>query len=280
MKISTITPSWLMTDKTEFLKGIRTLEKLGFTFADKKFPVKLPLPAEKARQIHRAFADKSVEMILAQRGGYSSMKSLPYIDFKLIKKNPKLFAGFSDLSTMLNAIYERTGIVTLHAPMVINFEKPTDYTVYSFLNAVNGFPEKELFTDAPVEVYRPGVTRGTLKGGNLVTLTALIGTEWEIKIDGCIIFLEDVDEKPHQIDRYLTQWMLKGKFKKIKGLILGDFRGVPNKDVYKILTDNMKFNFPVVHCPYIGHVNDKITLPIGATVELNTKKKSLRLIDK
>ncbi|MGA2089957.1 MAG: LD-carboxypeptidase [Endomicrobiales bacterium] len=280
MKISTITPSSLVTNKNEFNKGIQTLEKLGFKISNKKIPARLPLPVEKARQIHKAFADTSVDVILAQRGGYSSMKTLPYLDFNLIKRFPKIFAGFSDLSTMLNAVYERTGIITLHAPMVINFEHPSEFTVQSFLNAVNGFAHKELFKDAPVEVCSPGVARGTLKGGNLVTLTSLIGTAWEVKTAGCIVFLEDVDEKLHQIDRYLTQWMLKGKFNTIKGLILGDFRGVPNKDVFKIIRDSMKIDFPVVYCPCIGHVKNKITLPVGATVELNTEKKSLTVLTK
>ncbi|MCX5779022.1 MAG: LD-carboxypeptidase [Elusimicrobia bacterium] len=278
MKISTISPSWLVTNRVEFSKGIRTLEKWGFTVADKKFPVRALSPREKARQIHNAFSDKSIGMVLALRGGYSSMKVLPYLDFKLIKRYPKLFAGFSDLSTMLNAIYERTDIITLHAPMVINFEKPTDFTVSSFMNAVNGFPEKDLFKGAPVEVIRAGTVRGTLKGGNLVTLTALIGTDWETQTDGCIVFFEDVDEKIHQIDRYLTQWALRGKLQKIKGLILGDFRNIKNNDVVNILKNTMKIHIPVVHCPYIGHVKNKITLPVGATVELSTRTKSLRLV--
>jgi len=229
------------------------------------------------QQIHAAFLNKRVEIILAQRGGYGSMKILPYLDFDLIKRNPKIFAGFSDLSTMLNALYERTGLITLHAPMVINFSNPTPFTVRSFLNAVHDFPDKNLFAAAPVKVYKRGIAQGTLKGGNLITLTTLIGTDWAIDTEGAILFFEDVDEKLHKVDRYLTQWILAGKLDKIKGLILGDFRGVKNKDVYKILAEQMKVDFPVVGCPYIGHGRNKITLPVGARVELNTPQKSLNI---
>lgn len=290
MKVYVITPSWLIKKKKEFINGIKTLEKLGFEIINKSFIEKLkkiPSIKEKVRQIHNAFLNKEVKIILAQRGGYGAIKLLPYLDFNLIRNNPKIFAGFSDISTLLNVIYEKTGLVTLHSPMIINFSPVTKFTVNSFLNAVNNFPQKNLFDRAPVNVYRQGIAQGILKGGNLITLTALLGTDWEINPEGAILFFEEVEEKLHGIDRCLTQWILKGKFNKIrgshlrgnhlKGLILGDFRGFKTKDVYKILTEQMKINFPVVHCPYIGHTKNKITLPVGAKVELNTYKKSLIL---
>lgn len=276
--IYTITPSSLVKNKKDFAAGVRNLEKVGFKVLNKRPVTRLPSIRRKVAQLHAAFLDKKVEIILAQRGGYSCMKLLPYLDFNLIRKNPKILAGFSDLSALLNVIAERTGLVTLHSPMVINFSPPSRFTVRSFLNAVNGFPNRNLFEGAPVEVYRSGIARGRLKGGNLITLTALIGTEWEIDANGTILFLEDVDEKLHEVDRLLTQWILAGKLRKVTGLILGDFRGIKNRDVYPILSSQMKIDFPVVSCPYIGHVKNKITLPVGARVELNTMKKGLVLL--
>jgi muramoyltetrapeptide carboxypeptidase len=273
-----ITPSWLVKSRKELKDGVKNLSKLGFKLLNEKFVKKMPTVPEKVKQLHKAFSAKGVDLVLAQRGGYGSMKLLPYVNFDLIRENPKTLAGFSDLSTLLNSIYERTGLTTLHSPMVWNFSKPAGFTVKSFMNAVNGFPEKNLFKDAPISVYKHGKAKGTLKGGNLVTLAALIGTEWDVKTAGTILFLEDVDEKLHKIDRCITQWVLCGKFKGVGGLILGDFRGIKNKKVYEMLADQMKVNFPVVHCPYIGHVKNKITLPVGAKVELDTKKKTLILI--
>lgn len=276
----TIAPSCVIKKKKDFIDATRTLNRLGFTFIKNILPGEPLKIQEKVKQIHRAFKDDKTELILAQRGGHSSMKILPYIDWNLIKKNPKLFAGFSDVSTLLNAIYERTGIVTLHSPMGINFTKPTPFTVRSFMNALNGFPGKDLFAGAPVKVYNPGSARGVLKGGNLVTLSALLGTPWEIDVDGAILFFEDVDEKPHEVDRLLSHWILAGKMHSIKGLILGDFRGVRNLEAWRVVTEQMKVPFPVVHCPYIGHVKNKITLPIGARVKLDTKRKSLEMLPK
>jgi muramoyltetrapeptide carboxypeptidase len=238
----------------------------------------MPSTRKKVKQLHTGFLNKKVGVILAQRGGYSCMKLLPHLNFSLIRRNPKIFAGFSDLSALLNAIYEKTGRITLHSPMVINFSEPSGFTIRSFLNAVNGFPHKNLFAGVPVNVYRSGIARGTLKGGNLITLTALIGTEWESKTDGSILFFEDVNEKLYQVDRNLTQWILAGKFRKVKGLILGNFKGLRSQDVYEILSTQMKIDFPLVHCPYIGHVKNKISLPVGARVELNTTKKSLTIL--
>ena len=273
-----ITPSWLIKKKKDFAAGVKNLEKLGFNVINKRPVTKLPSTRRKVAQIHAAFLNKKVEIILAQRGGYSCMKLLPYLDFNLIRNNPKILAGFSDFSVLLNVIHERTGLITLHSPMVINFSPPSRFTIRSFLNAMNGFPNRNLFEGVPVKVHRSGIALGHLKGGNLITLTALIGTEWEMDTDGSILFLEDVDEKLYQVDRHLTQWILAGKLQKVKGLILGDFRGIKDRDVYNILSSQMKIDFPLVNCPYIGHVKNKITLPVGARVELNTMEKALTLL--
>ncbi len=272
-----ILPSWLIKKKKDFTDGVKNLEKMGFKVLNRRFVTRVPSNRRKANQLHSAFADNKVEIILAQRGGYSSMKLLPLIDFDLIRKNPKVLAGFSDVSTLLNVLCEKAGLVTLHSPMIVNFSKPQRFTVGSFLNAVQGFPQKNLFLGAPVRVYRHGSDRGVLKGGNLATLTALIGTEWEIDTTGSILFLEDVDEKLYRVDRYFTQWILAGKLRKIKALILGDFSGLRSMDVYKILSTQMKIDFPVVHTPYIGHGKNKMTLPVGAAVDLDTFQKSLTL---
>ena len=270
-----VTPSYLIKKKRDFTGGIKQLTRLGFNVINPEFPEVLPSPQEKADQIHEGFADQSVDMILALRGGYSAMKALPYIDFELIKKSPKIIAGFSDLSALLNPVFERTGLVTLHAPMVINLGTPTAFTLKSLMNAVTGYTEKNLFKGARCKVYNPGSASGILKGGNLITLTALIDTDWEIDTAGSILCLEDVDEELHEVDRFLTQWIFAGKLKGIKALILGDFRGIGSQKIYNILASQMELGFPVVHCPYIGHVANKITLPIGAEVELNTDKKQL-----
>jgi muramoyltetrapeptide carboxypeptidase len=276
--IYTITPSWLIKKKKNFTAGIKSLDKLGFKVINTQPVVKLPSNRKKVAQIHGAFLNRKVDIILAQRGGYSCMKLLPYLDFNLIRKNPKILAGFSDLSALLNVIYERTGLITLHSPMVINFSPPSRFTIRSFLNAVNGFPNRNLFEGVPVKVHCSGIARGRLKGGNLITLTALIGTEWEMNTEGTILFLEDVDEKLYEVDRYLTQWILAGKLKRVRGMILGDFRGIKSRDVYNILSSQMKIDFPLVNCPNIGHVKNKITLPVGARVELDTVKKRLTLL--
>jgi len=276
--IYTITPSYLIKKKREFTDGIKNLEKLGFKILNKKPVTKLPSTRRKTSQLHNAFLNKEADIILAHRGGYGSMKLLPRLDFNLIRNHPKILAGFSDLSTLLNVISERTGLITLHSPMIINFSPPKIFTIRSFLNAVNGFPNRNLLEGAPVDVYRSGKTRGLLKGGNLITLTALLGTEWEINTDGAILFFEEVNEKLYEVDRYLTQWILAGKLKKVEGLILGNFRGIKNRDVYDILSSQMKIDFPLINCPYIGHVKNKITLPVGARVELNTIKKTLTLL--
>lgn len=270
-----VTPSYLIKKKRDFTSGIRQLAKLGFNVLNPDFSQRLPTPQEKAEQLHAAFVDPEVDLILALRGGYSAMKTLPFLDFDLIRQHPKLIAGFSDLTALLNPICERSGLVTLHAPMLINLDTSTPFTLKSLVNAIQGYPEQNLLKGTHCKVYQPGAATGILKGGNLITLTALIDTDWEIDTAGSILFFEDVDEKLHEVDRYLTQWILAGKFKGVKALILGDFRGIRSQQVYDILVSQMEITFPVLHCPNIGHVKNKLTLPIGAEVELNTGRKQL-----
>jgi len=272
-----ITPSWLVKSKKDYAAGLKNLAKLGFSAVNPKFPKKPLSDRAKAEQIHKAYKDKKVNFILAQRGGYSSLRILPYIDYGIIKKNKKTLAGFSDLSTFLNTIYEKTGQIALHAPMVISFSNPTRLTIRSFVNAAYGFPNKKLLYDSPVKVFKSGKAAGILKGGNLMTLSSMFGTEWETKTDNSILFLEEVDEKLYEVDRYLTQWIIAGKLKKVKGLLLGDFRGIEPEDVYRVISSQMKVKIPVMYCKNIGHVDDKLTLPVGAKVELDTKKGTLTL---
>ncbi len=278
MKIYIITPAWIIKNKKHYYKGIKVIEKLGLTVLNKKFVNKqLPIK-QKVRQLHRAFLKKNVDIILAQRGGFGCIKLLPYINFDVIKNSNKKFCGFSDLSALLNVIYEKTKLITYHSPMLINFANTTDFTIKSFLNAINGFLNKNLFYNAPVRIFNHGKVEGILKGGNLVTLTSLIGTAWEINTNDTILFLEEVDEQLYKVDRAITQWILSKKFDNIKALILGNFRGLNINDLYKILKQQIKIKFPVVYCPYIGHLKNKITLPVGAKVRLDTYKKTLELI--
>ena len=278
MKIYIITPAWLIKNKKTHINGIKNLEKLGFKILNKNFPTLQLSIQQKVNQIHNAFLNKDVDIILAQRGGYGCIKLLPHIDFGIIKNNTKKFCGFSDLSALLNVIFEKTKLITYHSPMLINFADTTEFTIKSFLNAIKGFPNKNLLNGAPVEILNHGRAEGILKGGNLVTLTSIIGTQWEINTKDTILFLEEVDEQLYKVDRALTQWILTKKFDGIKALVLGNFRGLKINDVYKILQEQIKIKFPVVYCPYIGHLKNKITLPIGAKVRLDTYKKTLEII--
>ncbi len=278
MKVYIITPAWLIKNKKQHIAGIKILEKLGFTVINKNFVNRQLTIKQKVNQLHNAFLKKDVDIILAQRGGYGCIKLLPYINFDIIKNSNKKFCGFSDLSVLLNIIYEKTNLITYHSPMLINFADTTNFTIKSFLNAINGFPIKNLFYNTTVKIFNHGKTEGILKGGNLVTLSSLIGTPWEINTNNTILFLEEVDEQLYKIDRALTQLVLAKKFDSINALILGNFKGVKIEDVYKILKQQIKIKFPVVYCPHIGHLKNKITLPIGAKVKLDTYKKTLELV--
>lgn len=276
--IAIFTPAWKIKSKKKLLNGIKEIQSFGFkVFYNDSFKEESSV-AKKIKEFNSLIKTPEVNMLLAVRGGYGSIKLLDGIDYDAIKKNPKVIAGFSDLTAILNVVCEKTGVITFHSPMVINFADATEFTENSFINAITGFSKKNLFSKARVYIIKNGLADGTLKGGNLITLSSLIGTPWEIKIENSILFLEEVEEKPHSIDRWLTNLIISKKLKKIKGLILGDFRGCRYKDVFGMIKSLMKVDFPVVYTPNIGHVRNKITLPVGARVRLNTYKKELLLI--
>lgn len=273
------TPAWIIKNKKVYLRGVKRLEDLGFKVARWRFHKKIPSSESKIKEFNLLVKNPFIKMLLSERGGYGSIKLLKGIDYAAIKKSPKVIAGFSDLTAILNAVYERTGVVTFHSPMILNLADATKFTAKSFINAVTGFGEKNLFAGANVCVMKSGSAEGILKGGNLITIASLMGTPWEINFDNSILFLEDVDEKLYSVDRWLTNLIISGKMRKIKGLILGDFRGSKNEDVFRIVKESIGLNFPVVYTPNIGHVKNKITLPVGARVRLNTFKKELLLVE-
>ncbi|PKN02133.1 MAG: LD-carboxypeptidase [Elusimicrobia bacterium HGW-Elusimicrobia-1] len=270
-----IAPAWLIKSRREHLLAERNLRRLGFNILNPAFRPAHMLcagSAAKAAEIRRAFLDPRADVVMALRGGYGSMKILPYLDFSVIKKSPKILAGFSDLSALLNPIYEKTGVIGLHSPMLWNFTSLRPLATRSFINALDGFPNKNLLDGAVSRTFAAGRSTGVLKGGNLVTLTALIGTPWETDTRGAVVFLEDVDEKMHEIDRCLAHWALAGKFQGIRGLALGDFRGVDTRAVFDVIRSLVNVKCPVIYCPDVGHVPRKITFPVGARVALNAPR--------
>ena len=246
----------------------------------------------RAAEFNAFFADPTIKAILCLRGGYGSPRILDRLDYEMIGKNPKILIGYSDITALLNGIHSKTGLVVFHGPMAKEFSLGkglTPYTEKYFWPAFT--PRSKLFADwggvgprgrGHLRTIRDGQAEGVLVGGNLSVLVSTIGTPYEPRSDDCILFLEDVSEKPFRIDRMLNQLRLSGKLGQYKGVLLGSFTGcLPLRQAGRIgLLDVFDHYFADLGVPVLsgyaaGHQPDQATLPFGIRVHLDATEKIL-----
>ena len=231
-------------------------------------------------QLHEFFADDGIDAILCTRGGYGAIRLIEKLDYNLIKNNPKIFAGFSDVTAFIAAFALNCGLKTFHSPMpVYNFadNNVSELTESSFFDALSN---KFFETSLEGVVYNSGEAQGVLWGGNLATLASMVGLNFVPK-EPFVLFLEDVNEPAYKIDRYLTQLMFDKIFKKnISGIVLGDFSNLDDKTLFEDIFYEFgkKMNLPIMSGLKVGHVYEQITVPLGIEVNFSTDAKSIREI--
>ncbi|MFO7972657.1 MAG: LD-carboxypeptidase [Desulfobacterales bacterium] len=268
-------------DLKKFMKGKTVLESMGFrTFFDEgifqKYGFFAGSDVQRADQVNRLFADPAVQAVVCARGGYGSMRILPFLDFKMIQNNPKIFAGFSDISVLLLVLHARCSLVTFHGPVVTTLADTAEQTIAAMLRVMTSDKHFELKPEKGI-VIKPGVSSGVVVGGNLTTLCHLVGTPYSPHFNGKILFLEDRGEAPYRIDRMLIQMKLAGCFEGLKGLFLGSFEacGKPD-DIFRIVQEVFKdINIPILSGFEIGHARINITIPTGLRATLNTDRQIL-----
>lgn len=240
---------------------------------------------ERASDFMNFVKDETVQGIFFLRGGWGCARILPLLDFDLIQKNKKVIMGFSDLTSLLNAITEHSGIVTFHGPG--GNSSWNDYSI-DYIKQVTmdgnlvGFINKG--ADHPILTYSGGTANGTLWGGNLSVLVSMIGTPFFPKISDGILFLEEVGEEPYRIDRMLTQLKQAGVLDKCNGVILGSFRKCTAEEPDRAFTLEEvfqqhfgDFGKPVFFGAQIGHTVNKMTVPIGGYAKMDADTGIFRL---
>jgi muramoyltetrapeptide carboxypeptidase len=268
-------------DPKKFMKGKAVLESMGFrTFFDediyKKHGFLAGTDIQRADQMNRLFADSSVKAVVCARGGYGSMRILPFLDYKTIQKNPKIFVGFSDISVLLSVLHERCRLVTFHGPVLTTLANSAEQTIAAMRVALTSNIILELKPEKAI-VIKPGVSSGLVVGGNLTTLCHLVGTPYVPNFKGKILFLEDRAEAPYRIDRMLTQMKLAGCFEGIKGLFLGSFEACGELDeIFRIVLEIFRdVNIPILSGFEIGHGRINISIPIGLGATLDADRQIL-----
>ena len=256
--------------------------------------------ATRAAELVAAFADRETTAVWCARGGYGVARLLDRIDFEVIRSNPKVFIGFSDITALHVAIHQRTGLVTFHGPNLQDgFGKTEDMppgNEAALWRAVmgeyqTGESRGYAFDFAGLEqvelgTIRGGVATGRLTGGNLAVLAGLVGTPFEIDTTGRVLLLEDISERLYRIDRYLSQLWLAGKLQPAAGVVLGSFsydddeRAESPADVAELLAEYFgRLDVPVLAGFPAGHAEHNLTLPIGALVELDAADKRVRVCE-
>lgn len=239
---------------------------------------------ERLSDLHKMFLDPDVDGLLCLRGGYGCIRLLSQIDYRIIRHNPKIMVGYSDITALQLAIWKRTGLVTFSGPMLVSDfgREAGEYTLKHFHKALTSPFALRTIPPAPdirSEVIRPGRASGHLLGGNLTLIAATLGTPYEIDTRGAILFLEDVDEQPYRIDRLLQQLRLAGKFRFVAGVVFGEFVGCEAEDdassfsLLDVIKGAMKdITVPCYYGLATGHGVNKATLPLGVKAEIDAAK--------
>ncbi len=286
--IALIAPAGPVTE-SKLAKAQENLSDLGFRtcFTPKILNRKGYLAgndSDRIDDLHIAFENPDINAILCIRGGYGSARIVNNLDFGLIKENPKIFIGYSDVTALLNSIWKKTGLITFHG--VVGTSEFSEYTRQQFLSFFRARNVENLVITPKgnkVEFLNTGKAKGKLVGGNLAIVNSFIGTEFDIDFTGKIVFLEDVGEAPYKIDRMLTQLLLSGKLEKASGIILGKFSGcdIDNTEITKenslslseVFNDRLgHLNIPIINDFSFGHVKDQAIFPVGIEAEIDSSQ--------
>ena len=295
--IGIISPSSPVDDITKLDNSVVYFEKQGYRVetgasAAKKKGYLAGTDKDRVNDIHKMFMDKKIKMIICLRGGYGASRLLDKIDYDIIKNNPKIFCGYSDITVLQNAFLKKTGLVTFAGPMA----------AVDFSNEVSRFTEENFWqtmtSNYPVIVkypgkdkmkrFRNGVSEGRLIGGNLSLFSSIIGLKYLPDPRGKILFLEEVGEVPYRIDRMLNQMRLYGYLNDVNGIILGGFTdcedtGSGGKSL--TLNDVMRDYFvkgmsgPILYNLSHGHLKDNLTIPLGVKVRIKGDNKSMIFLE-
>jgi muramoyltetrapeptide carboxypeptidase len=288
--IGIVAPAWSF-DSEKFKRGVEYLKGMDFRVKYEntifsKYWSMAGYDKERANQINRMFADKQVRAIFCAKAGYGSIRTIPYLDKKIIRNNPKIFIGYSDITILLYYLYKTARMVVFHGPVVSGEMRPEmnsisrDYLL-SAITEPEPMGEIQCFS---LKSLRPGEASGVLIGGNLSMVISSTGTPYDINTDNKIFFLEDIGEDLEVIDNCIMHLKLAGKFKNVKGIVFGRMVDCVDDSGKKytiedIMNDTLEdIDVPIIYGFPSGHRKPgdiNITLPLGIPVTLDADKPAL-----
>lgn len=296
--IGIISPASSPDDLTRIEKGVLYLENLGYRVEVAKNVGKYNgylagTDEERLADLHSMFENKNIKAIICVRGGYGSGRLLDKINYNLIKKNPKIFVGYSDINALQLAFYSKIGLVSFIGPMlaVDFYDEISPFTEENFWRIITSDKKIGKISNPNSDKFftlNNGRASGKIVGSNLSLITSLLGTEYFPKLTDSILLLEDIHEEPYRIDRMFNQLRLANVFKQIKGIVLGNFTECTPKDpdtrsftLNEIIIDYFqnKCKLPSIYNVNHGHIKHNITIPIGLKCNLNATKGTLEIME-
>ncbi|GAA0387755.1 LD-carboxypeptidase [Paenibacillus motobuensis] len=276
----------IIDERIEFLKAMGLNVRLGqFVYAQDGFLA--GTDEQRASDLMRMFQDEQVKMILPTRGGTGVAGILPYLDYNVIRNNPKIVTGYSDITVLLNVLYEFVDLITFHSLLLIDFKSDTpNYNFDQFFSATSLYLLTRPILNPPgmpLNSRVPGNVTGPLVGGNLTSFVDTLGTPFEIDTRGKILVLEETHEPTNTVYRYLNHLKLAGKFNDCIGIIMGECTGCQaayGKSYEDIIEEFIvPLGKPLITNLATGHGVYKAALPIGATVNLDSINSSITVVE-
>ncbi len=302
--VGLITPSSNLDDMTQMEVALNAVRSLGLNprlgrNTGKRRGYLAGTVQERLDDLHAMFRDPDVRGIWCVRGGYGAPQLLDQIDYSLVRANPKVFVGYSDITALHLAFRRFTGLITFHGPVLIFHGTASHFNTYTlanlkrvlFRNTPIGVLTLPQPSDAPaaehrIQTIRSGIAHGPLIGGNLTLIAALMGTPYEIDTRRSVLFAEEVEEAPYRVDRMLTQLRLAGKLNAAAGILFGECTDCGTSDckpafestlsVSEVLNNILgEARVPAVFGLPIGHTIDQLTLPVGLPATLDADRGEL-----
>ena len=243
---------------------------------------------DRLADLHAMFEDPEISGIICAGGGYGAARYTDRIDFQMIKENPKVFWGYSDITFLHTAIGQYADLVTFHGPMLASDVGKETFHERSGRMFGQLFAPFELFYSeeiSPLAALAGGVAEGELVGGNLSLIRSAIGTKFDLDTAGKILLIEDIDEEPYQVDEMLNHLRMARKFEEVAGVVIGDFKNAEPKkperslNLDEVLDDYFKdLKVPVVKGFKIGHCEPHFSVPLGVKAKLDANEKTLTIL--
>jgi muramoyltetrapeptide carboxypeptidase len=289
--IAVVAPAGTVEQRDTFQEGVAALARMGFrvSYSERIFESRRYLAGEdqaRAEELMRAFEDPGIQAVIALRGGFGCARLIPLLDEHRLRQHCKLFMGFSDITTLHLYLRRRLGWVTVHGPMLTSaplgkISAPQEEHLRSLWTIPDYRPQLSFHE---LQTWYPGVAEGRLTGGCLSLVVASLGTSYEIKTDGKILFLEDLGEEPYRLDRMLTQLKLAGKLEGLAGILLGSFQDCePEGAAYtaaEVLREIMSpLEVPIVAGFPSGHGGENWALPLGLRVRLDADARTVEFLE-